>query len=119
SASGFAFGLDAQAPPVWAQWIAMPTKSACALARVAGSLASFHSGEPTPKTRVMSPLGAVDVFSSSMLAVPTPPKSQPARVNGTHGAGVVFWPSVIMFGSGSPVGSTGFVQYLNELVKVG
>src|SRR4051812_37182049 len=29
------------------------------------------------------------VFSSSRFAVPTAPKSQPARVNGTHGAGVI------------------------------
>ena len=54
-----------------------------------------------------------------MFAVPTPPKSQPARVKGTHGAGVVFWPSVIMFGSGSFAASTTSVQYLNELVNAG
>src|SRR6478735_782504 len=95
----------------------MPTKSVWACSGLAA--ASFHSGEPLPNTWVMSPVGAVELFSSSMFAVPTPPTSQPARVNGTHGAGVVFWPSVIMFGRGSPVGSTGFVQYLNELVKVG
>ena len=52
-----------------------------------------------------------------MFAVPTPPTSQPSRVNGTHGAGVVFWPSVIMFGSGSSTASTWSVQYLNELEK--
>src|SRR5262245_14891713 len=95
----------------------MPTKSvrpSCGFAR-----ASFHSGEPWPNTFVMSPVGAVDAFSSSRFAVPTPPKSQPARVNGTHGAGVVFWPSVTMFGRVSPTGSTGLVQYLNELVNVG
>ena len=28
-------------------------------------------------------------FSNSMLADPIPAKSQPARVNGTHGAGVL------------------------------
>ncbi len=67
----------------------------------------------------MSPVAFVSVFSSSMFAVPTPPTSQPARVNGTHGAGVVFCPSVIMFGSGSFAGSTGSVQYLNELVNAG
>src|SRR5213596_2535670 len=99
SRSGLAFWLPLQIPPPAAQWIAMPTKSVWAFARVAGLLASFHSGEPTPKTRVMSPLGEVELFSSSMFAVPTPPKSHPARVYGTHGAGVVFCPSVIMFGS--------------------
>ncbi len=97
--------------------MAMPTKSVCPSCGFAA--ASFHSGEPLPKTRVMSPVAAVEAFSSSMFAVPTPPTSQPARVNGTQGAGVFFCPSVIMFGSGSPVGSTGFVQYLNELVNVG
>ena len=61
------------------------------------------------------------MFSSSRLAVPTPPTSQPARVNGTHGAGVFFWPSVIMFGSESPGEAvvTGAVQYWNELEKFG
>ena len=95
----------------------MPTKSVCASCESA--FASFHSGEPAPNTFVMSPEAAVEVFSSSMFAVPTPPTSQPARVNGTHGAGVVLPSSVIMFGSGSPIASTGSVQYLNELVKVG
>ena len=42
-----------------------------------------------------------------------------ARVNGTHGAGVVLPVSVIMFDCGSFAGSTGAVQYLNELVNVG
>ena len=51
--------------------------------------------------------------------MPTPPKSQPARVNGTHGAGVVFPVSVIMFGVESSAPSTGLVQYLNDEVKVG
>ena len=78
------------------QWTAIPTKSVCASCGLL--CASSHSGEPEPKTFVMSPLALVDVFSSSMFAVPTPPTSQPLRVNGTHGAGVVFWPSEIMFG---------------------
>ena len=60
------------------QWIAMPTKSACAFPGLA--CASSHSGEPEPNTRVMSPVAFVEVFSSSIFAVPTPPKSQPARV---------------------------------------
>ena len=59
------------------------------------------------------------VFSSSMLAVPTPPTSQPARVNGTHGAGVFRAPSVIMFGFGSFVASTGSVQYLKAVTFCG
>ena len=67
----------------------------------------------------MSPPGAVELFSSSMFAVPTPPKSQPARVKGTQGAGVVFPVSVIMFGAESSAPSTGLVQYLNDDVKVG
>src|SRR5262245_9078027 len=95
----------------------MPTKSVCASCEFA--LASFHGPEPVPKTWVMSPVAAVFVFSSSILAVPTPPTSQPASVNGTQGAGVVFPVSVIMLGSGSFVASTGFVQYLNELVNFG
>ena len=94
----------------------MPTKSVCgwpfalawaaSLGSAAAAAASFHSGELAPNTRVMSPVALVAVFSSSMFAVPTPPTSQPARVNGTQGAGVVFCPSVIMFGSGSNVAST-------------
>jgi hypothetical protein len=70
----------------------------------------------------MSPNVPVPVFSSSRFAVPTPPTSQPARVNGTHGAGVVFCPSVTMFGSGSlvpVVSSTRSVQYLNAVLNVG
>ena len=47
-----------------------------------------------------------------MLAVPTPPTSQPSRVNGTQGAGVVLPPKVIMAGFGSFVASTTSVQYL-------
>src|SRR5882672_6833069 len=116
-------------PPPWPQWIPMPMKSVRALARAAvpdgaafEALASFHSGEPAPNTWVMSPKAPVPVFSRMALAVETPPQSQPARVNGTHGAGVVFCPSVTMFGSGSRVpveSSTRSVQYLKELVDVG
>ncbi len=97
----------------------MPTKSVSASCGFAS--ASLNGSEPCPKTCVMSPVAAVELFSSSMFAVPTPPTSQPARANGTHGAGVFFCPSVIMFGSGSLAfepagGSTGLVQYLNELI---
>ncbi len=61
----------------------------------------------------------ITLFSSSMFAVPTPPTSQPARVNGTHGAGVFLPVSAIMFGFESSAPSTGAVQYLNDDVKVG
>jgi hypothetical protein len=67
----------------------------------------------------MSPPGAIELFSSSTLAVPTPPTSQPARVNGTHGAGVVLPVSVIRFGAESSAPSTGLVQYLKDDVNVG
>ena len=83
-------------PPPFAQWIAKPTKSVCASRRAgvpAGAAfdasASFHSGEPAPKTFVMSPVASVLVFSSTVFATPTLPTSQPARVNGTHGAGAL------------------------------
>ena len=54
-----------------------------------------------------------------MLARPAAPKSQPARVYGTHGAGACLPASVIMFGAvsegvvvdGSKIPS---VQYANE-----
>src|SRR6184192_3250256 len=101
----------------------MPTKSVSARARAAvpdgaalEATASFHSGEPVPNACDMSPNGPVPVFSSSMFASEIAPKSQPARVKGTHGAGV-FWPSVTMFGNASCVpvaSSTRSVQYLND-----
>src|SRR4030088_3646263 len=105
--------------------MAIPTKSAWALTRVAGLNASFHSAVLAPKACVISPNGPVPVFSSSMLAVETPPKLHPARVNGTQGAGVVFCPSVTMFGRGSRVGasrresSTLSFQYLNDVLMTG
>src|SRR5262245_6610693 len=99
--------------------MAIPTKSVVACARVAGLLASFHSGEPAPNTRVMSPDGAVELFSSSILAAETPPTLQPAWVNVSQGAATVCWFSSIMFGSGSSAPSTVSVQYLNEDEKVG
>src|SRR5262249_16941663 len=92
--------------------------------------ASHHSGcagsgqaAVDPKTLVMSPFGPVPVFSRTTLASATAPKSQPARVYGTHGAGVFLgsplsWSGVTIFVSGSaggfPVSSTRSVQYLNE-----
>ncbi len=69
----------------------------------------------------MSPNGPVPMFSSSMFASETAPKSQPARVNGTHGAGVTC-PAVTMFGSESFVPSESSprsVQYLNDVLKSG
>src|SRR5437016_1159731 len=95
----------------------MPTKSACA--RAGWFVASVSWSEGLPKTCATSPVANLFAFSSSILAVPTPPKSQPARVYGTQGAGVFFWPSVIMFGRVLSTGSTGFVQYLKELVNLG
>ena len=59
---------------------AMPTKSASDFVFVAGFAASFHSSEPTPKTRVMSPDAVVELFSSTMFALETPPTLQPACV---------------------------------------
>src|SRR2546430_14641581 len=84
--------------------------------------ASFHSGDPVPKASLMSPKGPVPMFSSSMFAVETPPKLHPARVNGTQGAGVFFWPSKTMFGRESRVpvaSSTRSVQYLKEVLNCG
>src|SRR5207245_6301558 len=116
-------------PPPLAQWTAMPTKSVSAFARAAvpdgaafDATAALHSGEPVPNTSDMSPNGPVPVFSSSMFASETAPKSQPARVNGTQGAGVFFCPSVIMLGNGSfaPVeSSTLSVQYLKAVLNSG
>jgi len=55
-------------PSLLPQCTAMPTKSACASARVGvpggavcEALPSFHSGEPSPKIVVMSPVGSVEV----------------------------------------------------------
>src|ERR1700740_1299844 len=88
--------------------MAMPSKSAVAWAWL--ELASAASGELAPNT-VMTSAG---MLSNSMLAVEKPPTSQPARVNGTHGAGAILpnsfvicaWPSADI-----PV------QYKNELWK--
>src|SRR5436190_5097737 len=121
-------------PPPAPQWIARPTKSVCARFasakfRVAAGfacsafeiVASATSGDPVPNTFVMSPAGPVPVFSSTVLASATAPKSQPARVYGTHGAGAFFAtpPSPLtMFGIGSVgvalTSSVRSVQYLND-----
>ena len=52
------------------------------------------------------------LFSSTVLAMETFPTSQPSRVYETHGAGVVFCPSVIMFGCVSNGAATSEFQYL-------
>ena len=74
-------------------------------------IASVACGDGLPKTLVMSPVGPVPVFSSTMLAVATAPTSQPARVYGTHGAGAFAPVGVIMFGTVGVFGAeTGSVQ---------
>ena len=96
----------------------MPTKSVGALAGFAASARS-HSRRAGAEDIGDVAARVVVLFSSSMFAVPTPPKSQPARVNGTHGAGVVLPVSVTMFGGESSAPSTGLVQYLNDEVNAG
>src|SRR5215470_17416365 len=106
----------------------MPTKSVCAWLRAAvpggaaaEATASFHSEEPAPNTLVMSPAAPVPVFSSTTLATAVAPKSHPARVNGTHGAGAfsgIPLSPLTMLGRGSAgaglTSSTRSVQYLKE-----
>src|SRR5579859_100397 len=97
--------------------MAKPTKSVWARAFTLGNVdrreasASACCGEGLPKTLVMSPFGRVLVFSSTVLAVATAPKSQPARVYGTQGAGAVVPDGVTMFGTvGVLKAETGSVQ---------
>src|SRR5262249_9183779 len=75
---------------------------------------SIASGEPEPNTVGMS----MAVFSRTVLAVPIAPKSQPARVYGTHGAGATLPSSSIIVGLVSvvvPAGSKrGAVQYAKD-----
>src|SRR5262249_9114613 len=98
-------GICAQCTPI-------PTKSAVAWAGFADTSAA--SGEPGPKTVGMS----VPMFSRTVFAVATAPKSQPARVNGTHGAGA-FLPSavsmlyVVSVGVAVVGSKIGSVQYAN------
>ena len=70
----------------------MPTKSANAWPGVAATSAA--SAEFGPKTVLTS----IAVFSRIVLAVATAPKSQPARVYGTHGAGAILPFSLIISG---------------------
>src|ERR1700742_1694859 len=88
----------------------MPRKSACALSFNAGLLASTPSGDVAPNTVFTSP----GIVSNSILATENPPTSQPARVNGTQGAGAVVPSSLSISGLPSPPSA---VQYRKELVK--
>src|SRR2546427_2232127 len=89
----------------------MPTKSLNAwqsggdLLHPGSDETSSACGEPAPKTVGMS----VAMFSSTVFAVATWPTSQPARVNGTHGAGAFSPFSLIISGVRSvwPVGGNG------------
>src|SRR5580692_1087814 len=92
---------------VWAFMAAAVPEAAAAEA-----LASANCGELVPNTWATSLKVEDEAVSSSMLAVPTPPTSQPARVYPTQGAGA-FWPvGVIMLGTLAAAVS---VQYSNEL----
>src|SRR5207248_3450293 len=95
----------------FAQWMAMPTKSASAC--VGFAPASVNSGDGLPKTRAMSPVGDVLAFSSSMFAAETPPTLQPAAAKVSHGGTVVMPPSPTMFGAQSSAASTVSVLHLN------
>ena len=91
----------------------MPTKSEVAWPGLA--FASAACGEVAPNTVGMSML----VFSSSMFAVATPPTLQPARVNGTQGAGAfspcaVSMLKVVSFPAAGVGSKSGAVQYAND-----
>ena len=68
---------------------------------------------------------SIAVFSSTVFAVPITPTSQPARVNGTHGAGAILPFSLIISGVESsaptfpPGRNSGAVQYANETPRAG
>jgi len=70
-----------------AQWIASPTYWATSTSLKLSESAAVccASGEPAPNTVGTS----TAAFSSTMFAVEKSPTVQPARVNGTHGAGVM------------------------------
>src|SRR5262245_42434121 len=110
---------------VWASCLAAVFGGAALDARASHHSGCAGSGQAAvdPKTLVMSPFGPVPVFSRTTLASATAPKSQPARVYGTHGAGAFLgWPvarsRVTMFGrgpaGGTPTSSTRSAQYLND-----
>src|ERR1700674_2382414 len=103
---------------VWARVLSASGGSFAAAnfaASAAEAAASVACGEVAPKTVGMS----IEVFSSSMFAVPTPPTLHRARVKGTHGAGA-FLPCavrmlVVRSVPAAPVGwNSGAVQYANE-----
>jgi len=73
-------------------------------------LTAVSTALPGPKNVVIS----AGTLSNSILATEKPPTSQPARVNGTHGAGAVLPVSDSICGLPSPAIA---VQYRNELVK--
>ena len=86
--------LFAQSGLPCAQWMRMPSKSATALAWLLA--ASMACDELGPNTLLMS----LVTFSNSIFAIEKAPTSQPARVNGTQGAGA-FLPRLSSI-SGSP-----------------
>src|SRR5882757_9472664 len=74
------------------------------------ALTALSSGEPAPNAVVTS----LGTDSNSMLPTENAPTSQPARVNGTHGAGAILPSSFAICG----LPSADFaVQYRNELWK--
>ena len=85
-----------------------------ALAGVRGKASAAEtarsSGEPVPNT-VRTSAGRL---SNSILAIEKAPTSQPARVNGAHGAGKVLPFSLRSSGLPSALSA---VQYKNELEK--
>src|SRR5713101_8358069 len=82
-------------------WLKLLFASASAAASTVGSLAN---------TVLISPF----TFSSSMFAMEAAPTLQPARVQGTHGAGAFFPSGVIIKNDGSVVALTMSVQYWND-----
>src|SRR5262245_3397817 len=67
-------------------------------------LALVNCVDPEPKNVAKS----FGTLSNSMLATEKAPTSQPARVNGTHGAGAFLPSSVSMFGRPSPFAAEAF-----------
>src|SRR6516162_8097272 len=89
----------------------MPRKLVLARSAWEGSSANLRSSEVgSVKTVSTSP----GMLSNSILVTENAPTSQPARVNGTHGAGAVLPNSLTI--SGWPSAEVA-VQYRNELWK--
>src|SRR6202023_2762637 len=74
------------------------------------ALTATSWGEPAPNAVVTS----LGTDSNSMLPTENAPTSQPARVNGTQGAGAVLPSSFVICGWPSAACA---VQYRNELLK--